>query len=118
MGKDRSRVTVRVVSLGSREAGDSRMGGTVEERLAVVAELTELGWTLAKLPRPTYTRATIPVVITTLAKHLADGQPGMRDDFRDLLAFDVSFIGREVLIRDKRATGRTQDVADIESLEG
>ena len=64
-------MTVRVVPLKSREAADPRMGGSVFERLAVVAELTELGWTLARLPRPTYTRATIPVVITTLAKHAA-----------------------------------------------
>lgn len=65
MSKDRSQMTVRVVPLGSREANEARMDGTVAERLAVVAELTELGWALAKLPLPTYTRATMPVVVTT-----------------------------------------------------
>ncbi len=65
MLNDRSQMTVRIVPLNSREASDARMGGTVTERLAVVAELTELGWALAKLPLPTYTRDTMPVVVTT-----------------------------------------------------
>ena len=60
-------MTVRVVPLGSAEADDVRMGGSVAERLAVVAELTELGWALAKLPHPNYTRSTMPVVVTTLS---------------------------------------------------
>lgn len=72
MAKDRSKMTARVVPLGSREAGDARMGGTAAERLAVVAELSELGWALAKLPFPAYTRATMPVVVTTLAAHTDD----------------------------------------------
>jgi hypothetical protein len=63
--KDRSQMTVRIVRLGSPEADDVRMAGTVAERLAVVAELTDLGWALAKLPLPTYTRSTMPVVMTT-----------------------------------------------------
>lgn len=65
-------MTARVVPLTSREAGDPRMGGTVDERVAAVAVLTELAWTLAKRPFPTYTRATMPVVMTTLA---AQGDP-------------------------------------------
>ena len=62
-------MTVRVVPLASPEAGDARMGGTVAERVAAVAVLTELAWTTAKRPLPTYTRATMPVVLTTLAAH-------------------------------------------------
>jgi len=31
---------------------------------------------------------------------------------------DVPFIGRQTLIRNKRATGRTKDLADVEELEG
>jgi hypothetical protein len=72
MAKDRSNMTARVVSLHSREAGDARMAGTVAERVAVVAELTALGWALAKLPFPSYTRATMPIVMTTLAGHTDD----------------------------------------------
>lgn len=60
-------MTVRVVTLGSRESDDVRMGGTVAERLAAVAELTKLGWALAKRPLPTYTRGTMPVVVTRLS---------------------------------------------------
>jgi hypothetical protein len=67
MGKDRSGMTARVVSLSSREAADPRMGGTVAQRVAAVAELTEHAWKLARRPFPSYTRATMPVVVTTLA---------------------------------------------------
>jgi hypothetical protein len=72
MRKDRSQMTVRVVALGSRDADDVRTGGTVAERLAAVAELTELGWALARLPLPAYSRRTMPVVVTTLSAQ-ADG---------------------------------------------
>lgn len=65
---DREKMTARIVALTSRAAGDPRMGGTPKERLAAVAELTELGWTLAGRPRPVYTRATMPVAVTTLAQ--------------------------------------------------
>jgi len=62
-------MTARVVPLASKEAGDPRMGGTAAERVAAVAELTRTAWTLSKRPLPTYTRATMPVVVTTLARH-------------------------------------------------
>jgi hypothetical protein len=62
-------MTVRIVPLRSREAGDARMGGTVAERVAVVAEITASSWRLAKRPFPAYTRATMPVVVSTLAEH-------------------------------------------------
>lgn len=67
MTKDRSGMTVHVVSLASRGAGDSRMGGTGAERIASVAELTAMAWAVAKRPRPEYTRSTMPVRVTTLA---------------------------------------------------
>ena len=66
---DRSKMTARVVSLRSAEAGDSRMGGTPDERVAAVAELTLEAWRLAGLPLPSYTRATMPVVLATLRDH-------------------------------------------------
>ena len=67
MATDRSKMAVRLVPLQSHEAGDALMDGTVAERVAVVPELTALGWALAKLPLPAYTRATMPVAITTVA---------------------------------------------------
>lgn len=63
---DRSKMTARVVPLWSREAGDARMGGTVDERLAAVAELTAEAWRLSGRPLPSYTRDTMPVAVTTL----------------------------------------------------
>ena len=61
-------MTVRIVALGSNEAGDARVGGTVDERLALVAELSRRAWELTGRPMPAYTRATIPVQVTTLAE--------------------------------------------------
>jgi hypothetical protein len=65
----RSKMTVRVVHLNSAEASDPRMGGTADERVAAVAVLTQEAWALAGKPLPAYTRATIPVVVSTLAEH-------------------------------------------------
>jgi hypothetical protein len=66
---DRSRMTARVVPLRSNEAGDPRMGGTVDERVAAVTMLTLETWRLAGRQLPTYSRATMPVVIATLKDH-------------------------------------------------
>ena len=59
-------MTVRIVGLGSAEAGDSNMGGTIAVRVAAVGELTDLAWRLAKRPFPSYTRRNIPFRWTTL----------------------------------------------------
>ena len=66
---DRSRMTARVVPLTSDDAGDSRMGGTAEERVAAVTTLTLEVWRLSGRELPTYTRATMPIVVTTLKQH-------------------------------------------------
>jgi hypothetical protein len=63
---DRSRMTARVVPLSSPEAGDPRMGGTIEERLEAVTRLTLEAWRLSGRPLPVYVRATMPVALTTL----------------------------------------------------
>jgi hypothetical protein len=47
------------------------MSRTVDMRVEAVAVLTVQAWTLAGRPFPTYTRATMPVVIGTLAEHSA-----------------------------------------------
>jgi hypothetical protein len=61
-------MTVRVVPLRSDDAGDGRVGGTMAERLALVRVLSERAWALTKRPLPSYTRATMPVRVTTLAE--------------------------------------------------
>jgi hypothetical protein len=66
---DRAKMTVRVVPLTSPEAGDSRMGGTMDERVAAVTELTLEAWRLSGRPFPAYTRATMPIVVRTLRDH-------------------------------------------------
>jgi len=63
-------MTFRVVPLGSAEAGDARMGGTIEERVAAVAELTAEAWRLSGRPLPSYTRDTMPVTVSTLRDHV------------------------------------------------
>lgn len=59
-------MTARVVALGSPESGDRRMGGTVDDRVAAVAELTDLAWRLSGRPFPEYTRATMPIAVRKL----------------------------------------------------
>jgi hypothetical protein len=66
MPTDRSKMTVRVVPRGSAESGEARVEGTVAERLELVARLSEDSWARTRRSLPTYTRATMPVVITPL----------------------------------------------------
>jgi hypothetical protein len=68
MRSDRSRMTARVVPLRSDEAGDARVGGTAEERLALLAELSRRMWALTQRPLPSYTRSTMPVKLSTLSE--------------------------------------------------
>lgn len=51
MSKDRSEMTVRIVPLGSHDAGDGRKDA-VPERVAVIGELTKAGWAIAQMPIP------------------------------------------------------------------
>lgn len=64
----RQQMTVRIVPLRSNEAADGRVGGTADERLALVTELSRRAWESSGRPFPSYTRATIPVRVTTLAE--------------------------------------------------
>jgi hypothetical protein len=67
MKRGRRAMTAHVIPLRSDEAGDARVAGTVDERLALVAELSRRMWAAAGQPFPTYTRQTMPVRLTTLA---------------------------------------------------
>jgi hypothetical protein len=66
MKSDRHAMTVRIVPLHSQAAGDARVGGSIAERLALVAELSQRSWTLTGKTAPTYTRDVIPFRLTTL----------------------------------------------------
>lgn len=59
-------MTARLVPLDSDEAGDGRVAGTASERLALLSDLSRRMWELTKRPVPAYTRATMPVRLTTL----------------------------------------------------
>lgn len=61
-------MTVRLVPLHSREAGDARVGGSITERLSLVAELSYRSWSLTGKPMPLYTREVMPFRLTTLAE--------------------------------------------------
>ncbi|HEX9579744.1 MAG TPA: hypothetical protein VF970_01430 [Gemmatimonadales bacterium] len=69
MPKPRRDMTARVVPLESREASEATVNGTVTERLALVAQLSEASWKLTGRSLPGYTRGTIPVVVTSLKAH-------------------------------------------------
>ena len=68
MTKDRSHMTARVVPLEGDEAADGRVAGTAAQRLEILAGLSRRMWELTKRQSPTYSRATMPVRITTLAE--------------------------------------------------
>jgi hypothetical protein len=38
--------------------------------------------------------------------------------FHKVGSLDIPFLGRDALVTNKRATGRTKDIADLEILEG
>lgn len=63
MTKPRPDITIEIVPLHSDAAGDPRVGGTAEERLAIVTELTLLGWELSGKPMPTFTPANMPMKV-------------------------------------------------------
>jgi hypothetical protein len=72
MREKRRDMTARSVPLTSREAGESRVGGTPAERIAMVATLTRAAWALTGRPVPSYTRATMPVRIIPLRESRDD----------------------------------------------
>lgn len=67
MATRRSDMTARVVPLRSRAAAESRVGSTAPERLALVIALSEASWSHTGRPRPRYTRATMPIVVSSLS---------------------------------------------------
>ena len=53
-------MTVRIFSLGAEPSDDLSATTTVEERLAMVLELSARMWQLTGKQLPQYTRATMP----------------------------------------------------------
>ena len=74
MPTERRNMTERVVPLASREAGDAHVGGTPQERLALLAALSQQQWALTGRPHPTYTRATMPVAVLSLRAKSGRGE--------------------------------------------
>jgi hypothetical protein len=62
----RRRMTYRVVPLASPEAGESHLGDTPAERMAMLAELSRAAWLASGRVLPVYTRATMPFRMLTL----------------------------------------------------
>jgi hypothetical protein len=67
MSQKRREMTVRVVPLQSAAAGDGRVGGTADERLKLLEELSRQMWIQTGRPFPTYTRAEMPVRVIKLS---------------------------------------------------
>jgi len=64
--KSREHMTVRRVAQGSPEAGDARVGGSADERLALLSLLSLSSWANSGRPLPSYRRQDMPIVRTTL----------------------------------------------------
>ncbi|MQA30527.1 MAG: hypothetical protein GEU82_11950 [Luteitalea sp.] len=98
-------------------ANAARVVSALTEFGAPVADITEADLASAGV---TYQIGVPPGRIDILTEltglTFSDAWPDrVRRRFGDI---DVDFIGREAFIRNKRATGRTKDLADIEALEG
>jgi hypothetical protein len=66
-------MTVRRVPQGSREAGEARVGGSINERLALVGALSLSAWANSGRPLPAHSRHDMPFRRTTLtARHDRD----------------------------------------------
>lgn len=63
MTEPRPDITIKVVPMHSDAASDPRVGGTAEARLAMVTELTLLGWELSGKPMPTFARENMPMKV-------------------------------------------------------
>jgi hypothetical protein len=66
MTSNRRDMTVRVVPLRSREAGEPPCPPTASERIALVTRLSREMWALTGRPFPSYSRDTMPVVLLRL----------------------------------------------------
>ena len=62
MPKDRSHMTVRVLSLSDPKVGDAFVDAGGSTRQAMVYHLSLAAWRQTGRPMPVYTRATLPVV--------------------------------------------------------
>lgn len=60
---DRSHWPVRIYRLGDEPSDDLRATTTMEQRVAMVWELSRRMWAFTGQPLPTYTRATTPVTV-------------------------------------------------------
>jgi hypothetical protein len=59
-------MTVRVVPLGSPEASQVPVVGTMAERVGLVRRLSAMLWAATGRPLPSYTRATMPIMFRGL----------------------------------------------------
>lgn len=59
-------MTVRRVPQGSPEAGEARVGGSIDERLALASVLSLSAWANSGRVVPVYRRQDMPIRRTTL----------------------------------------------------
>lgn len=64
----RNDLTYRVVPLQSAEAGSAPAAVTLGQRLEMIRELSRMAWSSAHRTPPAYTRATMPIRLSTLAE--------------------------------------------------
>ena len=62
----RREITARRVPQGSREAAEARVGGSIDDRLALLSVLSLSAWANSGRPLPVYRRQDMPIRRTTL----------------------------------------------------
>jgi hypothetical protein len=66
MTSDRRDMTARIVPLRSREASEPPCPPGLSGRIALVTRLSREMWALTGRPLPSYSRATMPVILRRL----------------------------------------------------
>jgi hypothetical protein len=63
-------MTFRRVGLESADGADARLGSDVDQRLAMLAELSIAAWNSSGRPLPSYARRDIPIRLLRLTRSL------------------------------------------------
>ncbi len=126
---DRSNWPIRRYQLGAEPSDDLSAMVSAEDRLRMMWPMAREGWALAGRSLPVYRRSEIPMrlyragerrdeecTLTTISGVSFDEVWASREG-ADLEGSVVPFIGREALLRNKRAAGRPKDIADAERLK-
>jgi hypothetical protein len=108
---------IRAVPLGEEELIDPRDESSVDERIALVWTLTRQLWDFTGRPFPQIGLPPRRIDILTAISGVTFEEAVSDPVVAHLGGHTVRCIGFDALLRNKRACGRTKDLADAEALQ-